>query len=86
MSYIAEDHAVWLGEQWQPISSFPFPSKWASAYHVLCCHSEKRWVRMGKWYAEQKQWYYSGTSERSQWAEQPGDAPTHWMPIPVIPT
>jgi hypothetical protein len=52
---------------------------------VLCGHSEKRWIRMGRYYGELKRWYYSGTNERSQWAQVEGDAPTHWMPLPAPP-
>jgi hypothetical protein len=30
-------------------------------------------------------WYYSGTNERSQYAQVEGDEPTHWMEMPEIP-
>lgn len=70
---------------WQPIETFPFATKWALASMVLCAHEEKRWIRFGRYYGELKRWYYSGTSERSQWAEVEGDAPTHWQPMPDLP-
>lgn len=73
------------GSGWMPIEDFPHGTKWAMATHVLCCHSERKWVRMGKHYGELNRWYYSGTNERSQWSETPGDAPTHWMPLPTPP-
>lgn len=72
--------------EWQPIETYPFGTKWALAYHVLCCHSGQKWIRFGKYYSEIKRWYYSGTNERTQYAQADGDAPTHWMPIPSLPT
>jgi len=71
--------------EWQPIDTFPYNTKWANAYHVMCAHDDKRWIRFGKYYGELKRWYYSGTNEISQWSQQEGDAPTHWMPIPDLP-
>lgn len=71
--------------EWRPIETYPKCTKWALAYHVLCCHQEKRWFRVGKHYPELDRWYYSGTNERSQYAETAGDTPTHWMPIPDLP-
>ena len=70
---------------WQPISTFPDDTKWQMATMVLLGHSEKRWIRMGRFYGELKRWYYSGTNERSQWAQVEGDAPTHWMPLQAPP-
>ena len=69
---------------WEGIESAP-REVWEKSQQVLCCHVEKRWVRFGRFYGEMKRWYYSGTSERSQWAEIGGDAPTHWMPFPPLP-
>jgi hypothetical protein len=71
--------------EWQPISEYPYGTKWALAYHCLCAHSEKKWIRFGKFYPEVKRWYYSGTNERSQWAQVEGDEPTHFMAIPDLP-
>lgn len=71
--------------EWQTIDSYPYGTKWALAYHVLCCHKENKWIRFGRWYPEMKRWYYSGTNERSQWAQVEGDAPTHWQKIPELP-
>lgn len=66
---------------WNPISTFDYKSP----FHFLLCHKEKRWIRFGKWYPQQKEWYYSGTNERSQWAQVKGDEPTHWMKMPEFP-
>jgi hypothetical protein len=53
---------------------------------VLVCHDDKRWIRFGRQFQGLgEQWYYSGTNERSQWAETKGDAPTHWMLLPELP-
>lgn len=71
--------------EWQPIEAYPFGTQWALAYSVICCHVEKRWVRFGRYYSEAGRWYYSGTNERSQYAETAGDAPTHWQKIPDLP-
>lgn len=71
---------------WAPISTYPYGTKWAGAFHVLCCHQEKKWMRFGRWYPEMNRWYYSGTNERSQWAQVEGDEPTHWQKIPDLPT
>ena len=58
---------------WQLIATFPKGTKWALAYSVLCCHETDRW-------------YYSGTNERSQYSETVGGEPTHWAPMPALPT
>ena len=71
-------------DEWQPIETAP-KTIWLKAQHVLCAHAEKKWIRFGRFYGEFNRWYYSGTTERTQWAEVQGDAPTHWMPIPVAP-
>ncbi len=71
-------------DDWQPIASAP-KSVWMQSQMVLCGHAEKRWIRFGRYYGELKRWYYSGTNERSQWAETEGDAPTHWQPLPSPP-
>ena len=76
--------ADWQG--WQPLETYPVGTKWASAFHVLCCHRERKWVRFGKLYGELGRWYYSGTNEQSQWSMTAGDEPTHWAPIPVLPS
>lgn len=65
---------------WRPIRTCP------DHVHVLCGHITKKWIRFGRRYPEfQGRWYYSGTSERSQYAQVEGDEPTHWMPIPPPP-
>lgn len=50
----------------------------------VVAHKEKRWIRFGKWFPQQKEWYYSGTNERQQWSMAKGDEPTHWMLTPSI--
>lgn len=52
---------------------------------VLCCHEEKKWIRFGQMFPGLNRWYYSGTNERSQWAQVEGDEPTHWQLIPELP-
>jgi hypothetical protein len=71
--------------QWQPIEGYEKEDKFVISRHILCGHSEEKWIRMGRWYPEFSKWYYSGTNERSQWAQVEGDAPTHWMPLPKPP-
>ena len=66
---------------WNLIITYPYNSP----YQYLLCHKEKKWIRFGRWYPQQKEWYYSGTNERSQWAQTKGDEPTHWMTIPELP-
>jgi hypothetical protein len=65
---------------WQPIATYPNGPK-----QVLCGHAETKWIRFGRLYPEFRKWYYSGTNERSQWAQVEGDEPTHWMPMPEAP-
>jgi hypothetical protein len=67
---------------WQPIETYPYDK---IGKHYLLCHKEKKWIRFGKWYPLQKEWYYSGTNERCQYAQTVGDAPTHWQEIPELP-
>lgn len=54
-----------------------------SPYYILG-HIERKWIRFGRYYPACRRWYYSGTNERSQWAQAAGDEPTHWMPMPAI--
>ena len=70
---------------WRDISTYAKEDRFTTTRHVLCAHSEKKWIRMGRWYPEVGKWYYSGTNERSQWAQVEGDAPTHWQPLPDPP-
>jgi len=51
----------------------------------LLAHDTKRWIRFGRFFPEQGEWYYSGTNERSQWAQTRGDEPTHYQPMPALP-
>jgi len=64
---------------WQPIETAP-----RDGTQITCGHDEKRWVRFGRFL--QNRWYYSGTSERSQYAQVEGDDPTHWQPLPPPPS
>ena len=69
---------------WQPIETAP-----RDYQQMFLAHAGKRWVRMGRQLpGHGGRWYYSGTSERSQWGQVEGDAPTHWAPItfPAPPT
>ena len=70
---------------WKPIATIPTGKK----IYRLCfivCHAEKKWVRFGCKLPGQKEWYYSGTNERSQYSMMPGDEPTHWAEIGPLPT
>ena len=66
--------------QWRPIADAP-----KDGTQIICGHDKRRWIRFGRYYPELKRWYFSGTSERSQFAEIEGDAPTHFMPLPAPP-
>jgi len=71
---------------WQPIETYQTEAvKGPYAPHVFCGHDEKKWIRMGRYDLMLRRWYYSGTNERSQWAQVEGDAPTHWQPLPKPP-
>lgn len=71
--------------EWQPIDSAPKQLKGPFGPWLLLCHKDKQWIRMGHFYTAVGRWYYSGTSERSQYGETQGDAPTHWMQLPHLP-
>jgi hypothetical protein len=73
-------------DAWQLIETYHSADQFVKVEHVLCGHAEKKWIRFGRYYPEMKRWYYSGTNERSQWAQVEGDAPTHWQPLPKPPT
>ena len=68
--------------EWQPIETYPYDHPYK---HYLLCNKERKWIRFGRYYPQQKEWYYSGTNERSQWAQVIGDEPTHWREIPELP-
>lgn len=72
---------------WQPISTYALVPRRGEYFppHALCAHAEKKWIRMGRYEPGLKRWYYSGTNERSQWAQIEGDEPTHWMHLPNPP-
>ena len=66
---------------WRPISELLDPKR-----QLILGHSEKKWIRFGQQLPGHGcRWYYSGTNERSQWAQVEGDEPTHWMPMIVPP-
>lgn len=60
--------------EWQPIDTYS-----SDVHQVLCSHAINRWIRFGRQLGSR--WYYSGTNERSQYAQVEGDAPTHWRHI-----
>ena len=70
---------------WQPIETAPRDGLKVTSHTFLLAHADEKWIRFGKWYVQEGCWYYSGTNERSQWAQVRGDAPTHWMPLPEPP-
>ncbi len=71
--------------KWIPLAEYKLPDRFESAPCMWCYHAEQGWQRMGRYYAELGRWYYSGTNELSQWAQQPGEEPTHVMPLPAAP-
>lgn len=68
--------------EWQPIETAP---QTGMGPWMLLGHATGKWVRMGWYYTACRKWYYSGTNERTQYAQVEGDAPTHWMPLPKPP-
>jgi hypothetical protein len=73
-------------QRWRPIAEAPRDGRLdGMTEQMLCAHAIKRWIRFGRFYPAVGKWYYSGTSERSQWAQVEDDAPTHWMPLPAPP-
>ena len=68
--------------QWRPIEEAPSTGM---GPQMILGHAEKKWIRFGWYYAACRKWYYSGTSERTQYAQVEGDAPTHFMPLPPPP-
>lgn len=73
--------------RWMPIETYHTDAvRGPFTPHVFCGHSERKWIRMGRFDLGIKRWYYSGTNERSQYAQAEGDAPTHWQPLPKPPT
>ena len=64
---------------WHPIEEYV-----EGPQQVMCFHAEKKWMRFGRKIFGR--WYYSGTNERSQWAQVEGDEPTHFQPLPTPPT
>lgn len=67
---------------WKPISEFPIGDKlYCMTNTVLCANKEHGWIRMGRYYTGLNKWYYSGTSERSQYNQTEGDNPTHFQEL-----
>ena len=73
--------------EWRKIQTYDLVPRRGEYYppQALCAHRDHGWIRMGRFDPTLRHWYYSGTSERSQWAQVEGDAPTHWMPLPTLP-
>jgi len=71
--------------QWRTMDDAPLTGLRVTSETLLLAHASKKWIRFGKWYVQERCWYYSGTNERSQWAQVKGDAPTHWQPLPSPP-
>jgi hypothetical protein len=65
---------------WQPIETCDNPYQF-----MVLCHKNKKWIRLGRKHQGIPDWYYSGTNERSQYAQIAGDEPTHWMPMMELP-
>jgi len=75
-----------LAAMWQPIETAKLDGLKVTSETFLLSHIDRKWVRFGKWYVQERCWYYSSTSERSQWAQVRGDEPTHWAPFLPAPT
>lgn len=71
--------------EWRQIETAPRDTSRVSSETLLLAHAERKWIRFGRWYVQERCWYYSGTNERSQYAQTRGDSPTHWMPLPAPP-
>lgn len=69
---------------WQPIQNLD-PKLKLKGVNLILAHDEHGWIRFGRFFPNQGEWYYSGTNERSQWAQTKGDEPTHFMPMPPRP-
>lgn len=72
--------------EWQPIETAPKGDPRVIGPQLILGHEVHKWVRFGRYYTFGNVWYYSGTSERSQYSMVEGDAPTHWMPMPTPPS
>lgn len=73
---------AYLNDPWMPISEYVKPPKMIIDF-IICHHEKHRWIRFGFYYSELKKWYYSGTNERAQYAQEEGEAPTHFMRMPL---
>lgn len=73
-----------MTDTWRPIAELD-PIEKAKGIHFILGHDEHGWIRFGRFYQHQGEWYYSGTNERSQYAQAKGDEPTHFMPMPKRP-
>ena len=70
---------------WQPITEYiPAEKFHPHTSFVWCHHDTEKWYRVGQFYPELKRWYYSGTTERSQYAQTEGGEPTHWRQLPTM--
>lgn len=73
-----------LGD-WKPIPTALLNKFGVCSEQFILGHSKHKWVRFGRWHVQERRWYYSGTNERSQYAQVEGDDPTHWMVLPSPP-
>lgn len=72
-------------EDWQPIETAILDGLRVTSETFILGHAERKWIRFGKWYVQERCWYYSATNERSKYAQLRGDDPTHWRPLPAPP-
>lgn len=86
LSRVHIDGQTWARQEWMPIETVPKNTLKVASETLLLAHAEKKWIRFGKWYVQEARWYYSSTNERSQYAQVRGDDPTHWMPLPALPS
>lgn len=68
-------------DEWRPIETVNLKGLGVCSETFILGHKDHKWIRFGKWYVQERKWYYSGTNERSQYSQVAGDAPTHWKPL-----
>jgi hypothetical protein len=89
MSYIAAEHAAFLGEQWQPIATAPRDGTWLLACEAgdelpYLCYWEEDLYRPNGGSGGSSGWFAQNWMDR--WGDCPkAEHPTHWMPIPQLP-
>ena len=72
--------AALKAQEWQPIETLKVGQQ------ALLGNAERKWIRFGRVFPElPRRWYYSTSTEASQFAGKADDDPTHWRPLPDPP-